>query len=216
MRRLLNSNWLTVVLSRRDGVDGQWSTFDVQVGTPGQLVRVLPSTSASPGTCLWTIPPEGCTLANPDWDYDECAAARGQIFNSNASSTYSTQGLQVTDSGAMYSLNAIPEGYLGDEGSGLFGFDSMTLGGPGDNLPTIRSQVVAGVAINNYWLGALGLSPWANNFTSQSAGRPSILSSLREEAIIPSLSWVSKLPRSTCCFQTGADLRSGLHCRCLL
>ena len=30
-----------------DGNDGSWSTFHVQVGTPGQAVRLLPGTSAS-------------------------------------------------------------------------------------------------------------------------------------------------------------------------
>jgi hypothetical protein len=32
-----------------DGIDGAWSTFHVQVGTPGQLLRLLPGTSASAG-----------------------------------------------------------------------------------------------------------------------------------------------------------------------
>lgn len=30
-----------------DGIDGAWSTFYVQVGSPGQSVRLLPGTSAS-------------------------------------------------------------------------------------------------------------------------------------------------------------------------
>lgn len=32
-----------------DGIDGAWSTFHVQVGTPGQTLRLLPGTSASAG-----------------------------------------------------------------------------------------------------------------------------------------------------------------------
>jgi hypothetical protein len=30
-----------------DGIDGNWSTFHVQVGTPGQSIRLLPGTSAT-------------------------------------------------------------------------------------------------------------------------------------------------------------------------
>ena len=32
-----------------DGIDGKWSTFHVQVGTPGQSIRLLPGTSATAG-----------------------------------------------------------------------------------------------------------------------------------------------------------------------
>ena len=40
-----------------DGIDGAWSTFHVQVGTPGQLLRLLPGTSASAGdTTVGKIP----------------------------------------------------------------------------------------------------------------------------------------------------------------
>jgi hypothetical protein len=38
-----------------DGDDGWWSTFHVQVGTPGQTVRLLPGTSASAGTTTWVV-----------------------------------------------------------------------------------------------------------------------------------------------------------------
>jgi hypothetical protein len=40
---------LAVLTDDWDGIDGAWSTFHVQVGTPGQAVRLLPGTSASAG-----------------------------------------------------------------------------------------------------------------------------------------------------------------------
>ena len=47
----------TVTLNR-DGDDGWWSTFHIQVGSPPQTLRVLPGTSASAGSVSWIVSAE--------------------------------------------------------------------------------------------------------------------------------------------------------------
>lgn len=59
----------------------------------------------------------------------------------------------------------------------------------GGGLPSVPHQVIAGLNTTNYWLGSLGLSPFAFNFTSIADPLPSLLSTLRDEGHIPSISW---------------------------
>jgi hypothetical protein len=62
-------------------------------------------------------------------------------------------------------------------------------------LPSLDNQIIAGIATNNYWLGFLGLSPIPFNFSSQDDAtsmrdpQPSFLSNLKNQSLIPSLSW---------------------------
>jgi hypothetical protein len=80
-------------------------------------------------------------------------------------------------------------------GNAYYGFDTLTLGLPGADLPSLDNQIIAGIATNNYWLGYLGLSPIPFNFSSQNDAtsmrdpQPSFLSSLKNQSLIPSLSW---------------------------
>src|SRR5712672_1538661 len=82
-----------------DGNDGAWSTFNINVGTPGQDLRVQVSTNSGE---TWVIVPEGCY---PE-DGANCPSLRGaQTFNSaaspgfqsNMSSTWSTIGVYSLD-----------------------------------------------------------------------------------------------------------------------
>ena len=80
-------------------------------------------------------------------------------------------------------------------GNAYYGFDTLTLGLPGSELPSLDNQIIAGFATNNYWLGFLGLSPVSFNFSSQDDStsmrdpQPSLLSNLKNHTLIPSLSW---------------------------
>ena len=40
-----------------DGIDGEWSSFTLAIGTPPQSVRVFPSTGSQQ---VWTVDPGGC------------------------------------------------------------------------------------------------------------------------------------------------------------
>lgn len=168
----------------RDGDDGWWSTFHIQVGTPGQTVRLLPGTSASAGDTFWVVIDEGCTVANPT--LPNCANERGYLFHRNLSTSWSTRRL---DSGGLYSLTTFEESYLGLNGNAYYGFDTVNLGLPGSGLPTLHDQVVAGYGTNDFWLGSLGLSPIPFNLTNLDDPQPSMLSTLYNQSLIPSLSW---------------------------
>lgn len=154
------------------------------MGTPGQTVRLLPGTSASAGDTTWVVIDEGCTVANPN--LTNCGNERGSLFHRSNSTSWSTQRLT---GGGLYSLNTFEESYLGLGGNAYYGFETINLGLPGSGMPTVSNQVVAGFGTNDFWLGSLGLSPIPFNFTDLNDPQPSLLSTLRNESLIPSLSW---------------------------
>jgi hypothetical protein len=134
-----------LTLFTRDGNDGPWSTFGMQVGSPGQDVRLLPATGE--GTVL-VIDPQGCPT-----DVVECGKERGVIFYNNQSSTW--------DSIGTYGLYLVEENMLGIYGTGLYGQDTVGLGWPGDNLPSLDQQVLASFATKVWFY--LRTSSMANN-----------------------------------------------------
>lgn len=61
--------------------------------------------------------------------------------------------------------------------------------GEGQNLPKLEHQLVAQIWTNDFFLGSLGLSPHPFNFTDFDDPQPSILSTLYNNSLLPSLSW---------------------------
>src|SRR5271170_6168431 len=57
----------------REGDDGSWSTFNLQIGTPPQNVRVLPSITDG---SIWAVLPQGCGSSDPS----DCPNMRGGTF----------------------------------------------------------------------------------------------------------------------------------------
>ena len=159
-------------LARREGNDGPWSTFTVQVGTPAQDVRVLISTA---GTETWVVLPEGCGTDAPS----NCGTLRGQEFNISDSSTWIANN--------FYSLEL--ESSLGYTGNGEFGFDTVGLSWQGSGGPSLEHQVVAGIAAEDFWLGNFGITPRPTNFTNFNDPQPSFMQTLQNKSMIPSLSW---------------------------
>ena len=166
-------------IESRDGDDGPWSSFGIQVGTPPQNVRLFPGTSATTGTTVWVVRPEGCTA-------NECGNNRGFLFHPNESSTWSTEGLS---NNGLYDLTAFEENLLGYGGNAYYGFDNVTLGWQTDGLPELSHQVIAGYATKDFYLGSLGISPQPELFTTFNDPQPSILATLRNKSFIPSTSW---------------------------
>lgn len=170
---------------RWDGDVGSWSTFSIEVGTPPQAFRVLPSTSSSE---VWIPIPQGCEgiLAGvPNCgdlrgvDYFNEIASRG--FQTNSSSTWSTTGI--------YQLT-VDDPVFNTTDTALYGRDTIALDNAiGYNNSAATSQTIAGITSANYWLGSLGLGISAANFSTASENNPSLLSWLRENALIPSLSF---------------------------
>lgn len=161
----------------RDGNDGPWSTFRIEVGTPPQQIRVLPASGQS---STWLILPEACDVDASG--SSPCSENRGTTYKRNESSTWKEYG--------SYELNTFLEQRVGLDGDGLYGYEKLTLGWTGDNGPSLESQMVAGIVSKDFYLGSLALNPRPNNFTNYNDPIPSLLQTLRNSTNpIPSTSW---------------------------
>ncbi|KAM3424867.1 hypothetical protein BST61_g6844 [Cercospora zeina] len=169
-----------------DGNDGTWNSFIVQVGTPPQEFRILPSTADQE---TWIPVPEGCTAASPD-NPGYCGYLRGTLpvngVNSSGFATNETSSWEQIGSG-IYTLNS-QEAELGYGGNGLYGFDTVTWGNSSSS-PKLARQVVAGIAEPAFWLGIAGIGPKPINFTEFNDPIDSSLSKLVKDDKIASLSW---------------------------
>ncbi|RFU34914.1 hypothetical protein B7463_g1375, partial [Scytalidium lignicola] len=115
-----------------DGIDGQWSSLRLQVGTPAQDIRVLVSTSSAQ-TVLVAL--EGCTTAINGVIPSNCTASRGGIYNATASSTWNGQGLfPISENGAGL------DGTLGFTEEAEYGMETIVLPHKG---PSLNTQTVA-------------------------------------------------------------------------
>jgi hypothetical protein len=165
---------LTHILRRRDGIDGSWSTFTITLGTPPQAVRLLPSIT---GYTIWAVLPQACQgLA-----VRTCNSDRGGTFATNQSSTWEDKG--------MFQLPLDAEHYLPFSGAANFGFDNVTLDWQGYGGVTLEHQVVAGYITEDFYLGALGLSPLLVNITSFDDQHPSFVGTLSDKNHIPGHSY---------------------------
>ncbi|KAI4105400.1 MAG: hypothetical protein LQ339_003464 [Xanthoria mediterranea] len=155
-----------------EGDDGEWSTFDLRVGSPEQNVRVLPSTA---GSATWVVTPGGC-----DPPSSTCTEARGGIFNQNQSSTWKDLDL--------FTLNL--EQNLNHNESGAFGLDTISLGLSNATAgPTLDSQIIAGIETPHWYTAVFGLQQRPMILDEFSQPQQSFLSALRARNLIPSLSW---------------------------
>lgn len=153
----------------RDGYDGPWSSFTIGVGTPAQFLRVLVSTF-SPGTVV--VLPNGCVL-----DDTICPIARGKLFDNGTSKTWSD-----------FNVSIYP--FQDPSLTALLGNDTLTLGAAGNTGPSLTNQVIFGIADDRkYYLGMLGLSKASTILSKGEKGQPSFITSLRDQNIIPSLSF---------------------------
>ena len=142
------------------------------MGTPEQIVRVLPSTA---GSATWIVMPGGCESLS-----SQCADARGGLFNPNQSSSWKDLG--------PYTLAL--EQNLGHNESGAYGLDTISIGlTNATGGPTLSSQIIAGIETEHWYLGLIGLQQQPMNLTDFSQPHESFMSSLRARNFIPSLSW---------------------------
>ena len=154
--------------------------------TTAQLIHLLPGTSVQAGNAIWAIAPEACTEDNPGlWN---CAEVRGDVFNSNDSSTWTTTG---ASNGSFYNLNMIAESMLGLNANATYGLDTVTLGTEQSGLPSLGHQLVAKIASDDFWVGSLGISPLRLNTTGDMSKQRTLMGSLRDpnDTKIPSTTW---------------------------
>ncbi|SMR41706.1 unnamed protein product [Zymoseptoria tritici ST99CH_1E4] len=156
-----------------DGIDGAWSTFTLRVGNPAQNVRTLVSTA---GYQTWVVLPQGCQAAASQ---TACAESRGWTFDSNASTSFDRIGI--------YDLWI--ERNLGYTGNAIYGYDAVGLGGQGEGGPTLKNTTVGTFAVEDFYLGMFGVNSKATNFTDFNTQSPSYMALLKEEKLIPSVSF---------------------------
>lgn len=156
-----------------DGIDGKWSTFTLRVGTPQQFVRVFLSFAVYQ---TWVVLPFGCSQSA---DEDACSNSRGGLFDNATSSTFEYIGIYDLWVGQN----------LGIGGNGINGLDTVGLSGEGENGPTLKNTTVSAFATEAWYLGMLGINPKPTNFTSFNDPTPSYMTKLKEQGMIPSVSF---------------------------
>lgn len=123
---------------------------------------------------------------------EDCDRLRGNLFSYNDSTSWTINRPDTSAplaNNGTFQLILVEEGELGLAGNAYYGFDTIQLGLDGSGLPNAKDQVIAGIATNDFWLGSLALSPIPFNFTDFGDPLPSLLSTLRNEGHIPSISW---------------------------
>lgn len=158
------------------GNDGAWSPFLVKVGTPPTPLQLLASTEI-PET--WVVLSLGC----PSGAALNCSDARGGIFDSDGSRTWSNK----SGDNSIFKINT--EINLQLNANALYGFDTVQIGSPGKSNATVDHQVVAGIIAPDLYLGSLGLHNRNVVFQTDQLGQPSFISLLNSNKQIPSLSY---------------------------
>ncbi|KAK7545836.1 aspartic peptidase domain-containing protein [Phyllosticta citricarpa] len=156
-----------------DGIDGQWNSFTLRVGTPQQFVRVFPATSSQQ---TWVVQPEGCAYTT---NFGSCNEQRGWTFNVSGSSSWDPIG----------NFSTAVESDLGYDSAAEYGYETVGLGGLGERGPTLLNTTVGAMMSLTYFLGIFGLHPKSTNFTTFNEPSPSYMTMLKEQNEIPSLSY---------------------------
>ncbi len=125
------------------------------------------------------VAPQGCTAAS---DPNACKSLRGgspTLFNINQSSSWESIGIYEFPT----------EKNLGYFGDAQYGYESITLGLPGENGLMLNNMTVGAFAVLEPWLGMFGINPRDTNFSTFNDGSPSFINTLRKNNLIPSLSF---------------------------
>ena len=105
----------------REGVDGTWSTFEIHVGNPQQVARVLPATSWQETWVIYGAAQGACNTSVGV--ASDCAATRGGFFESSSSTTW-VDSVAGDDASSQYFLDLNTD--LGYNGVGLYGMSLLT------------------------------------------------------------------------------------------
>lgn len=138
-------------------------------------MRVLVSTLV-PET--WVILKGGCSLNAPS----NCSDTRGGLFDPSASSTWNDQ--------QTWSL--LVENNLGvdqNKIAGDYGYDTLGIQAAGIGGIVLDHQLLAGVQTTEFFVGSIGLAARTSNFNGKNQNQTSLLTSLRDQKLIPSLSY---------------------------
>jgi hypothetical protein len=169
-----------------EGSDGNWTTFEISVGTPPQTFRVLPSTAMSE---TWIPIPQGC--GGQLEGLPGCGDLRGvDDFNGVASLGFQTNVSLSWDTIGIYRLETEDALFDAEGDTGLYGADTITIpSNVAGETAELESQVIAGVATANVWLGAMGLGARAANFSIREENSPSLIAEMKAQNLTSSLSF---------------------------
>ena len=135
------------------------------------------------GIC--TGPYIGCPCVGPDYNIAANSPSSPGVVNAAAAS-----GFQFNQSSSWSSLGThslLTDNYLNISSNGQFGTDTVGLGIENSTALTIDHNVIAGITTKPFYMGALGLKPI--NSTSVSNGPASLMTQLKQQNLIPSLSF---------------------------
>lgn len=169
-----------------EGDDGKWSTFAIEVGTPPQSFRILPSTTVAE---TWVPYPPGCegSLAG----ISDCGSLRGvDDFNGQPSLGLQTNASSTWDLIGIYELAAEKNlwGYAGNPG--YYGYDTVSLEQyKSPESATLKSQTVAGMSTWNSWLGVLGLGTARAYFDTEQKTNLALIENLANKNLTPGMSF---------------------------
>lgn len=158
------------------GDDGAWSTFLISAGSPPQQLEVLASTQVA---STWVVAPDGCGTN----DASNCTESRGGEYDDTKSSTWNAKGIFLLG-------EEIDLGYTGPNNivNGSYGYDTLALQRQGAASIPVDHQVLAAIITEDFYVGSLGLSNQPINVSSTDSS-PSLLSSLKTQNLIPSVSY---------------------------
>jgi hypothetical protein len=163
------------------GNDGHWSAFVLRVGTPAQNFRVLPAFRT--GEAYIPIA-DGCLEGNRT----DCGLLRGAYdFRGRLSDGYLVNISSSWHELGIFDMDIRPE--LTFNANALYGQDSLGLMAQNSGGPNLTSQVIAGVAVPDVYVGMIGLGMKPANFSEFDSPQKSILQSLKDKGDIPSLSF---------------------------
>ncbi|KAI2473022.1 acid protease [Annulohypoxylon bovei var. microspora] len=164
----INALWIEPSLQWY-GIDGNWSSIGLFVGEPAQEINVTISTSLSE---IWVVESGGCS---PNV---RCADARGGIYNTSASQSWSPLGAW------QLGLN-----YLGLGGNGDYGMETVVVYDSVRRWQTsFNKQVVAGINDTGYYTGFFGLGITPGRFNNVVAQSP-IAALVEQDGVISSHSY---------------------------
>lgn len=169
-----------------EGSDGNWTTFEISVGSPPQTFRILPSTGVSE---TWIPIPQGCGGVLEG--LPGCGDLRGvDDFNGSPSLGFQTNASTSWSTIGIYDLVAEDALFDSDSDTGLYGSDVIIIPSNVAGDPAqLETQVIAGVATANVWLGVMGLGARAANFSLQAENLPSLIDDMKNQNITSSLSF---------------------------
>ena len=119
--------------------------------------------------------PRDCDSSNSS----NCEANKGELFYKNASTTWEDVMIHALDL----------ESHLDDSGSSDFGFDAHSLVSTTSGALSMNTQVVASSVTEHFYRGSWGINPRPANLSNFKKPLESLLSTLKQQNFIPSLSY---------------------------